>query len=305
VSFREHMIRTMVAELGRLEAPGRRMAGRVGLQVRAAVTRLWENGELRRASDPAQLIHRVVSRTMQPIAQTIADAMLLSDLYGRRRAALNAWEWMRKKGVRKASLKMFASTAYEGALDWAKARSDLGPKQLELLAKKYSAQALVVYERAQQSLERRLEQAVLEALRSCAHVRDGKRMIQDAFKSAGYVPGADHTLEAIYRTQVQAAYSAGRWNKLESPEVQEILWGFEYATAGDDRVRPDHARMDGVKRPKNDPIWNVWTPPNGWNCRCLLLEIYGSDTATKVPAVKPDSGFAWNPGTVFKLPDDR
>lgn len=44
-----------------------------------------------------------------------------------------------------------------------------------------------------------------------------------------------------------------------------------YSTAGDDKVRPDHAALDGVTLPVEDPFWSYAYPPNGWNCRCNVI----------------------------------
>ena len=100
------------------------------------------------------------------------------------------------------------------------------------------------------------------------------------------------------------AYSAGRVNAWRDPVIDEILWGYEYNTIGDDRVRPTHEAMDGVRAEKDDPMWSMWTPPCGWNCRCALLEIFNDETKymtpTGSPNVKPDEGFGFNPGDVYR-----
>ena len=48
---------------------------------------------------------------------------------------------------------------------------------------------------------------------------------------------------------------------------------------GDGRVRPEHAAMDGITRPVNDSFWKKYYPPNGWNCRCTVMQ---SDSNTNV-----------------------
>jgi uncharacterized protein with gpF-like domain len=59
--------------------------------------------------------------------------------------------------------------------------------------------------------------------------------------------------------------------------------------------------MNGVIRPKDDPIWDRLTPPNHWNCRSTLLEVLdtGNPTAVPVGAVA-QQGFGFNPGQVFR-----
>lgn len=61
------------------------------------------------------------------------------------------------------------------------------------------------------------------------------------------------------------------WTSIE--EDKEIFPLLKYSTVGDRRVRPEHAEIDQVIKPVDDPFWDTWFPPNGWNCRCQVLKI--------------------------------
>lgn len=110
-------------------------------------------------------------------------------------------------------------------------------------------------------------------------------------------------LETIYRTASALAYNAGRWQ--DDKANWDTIWGFTYRTMRDDRVRPEHAAMDGTTLPKDDPIWRKWTPPCGWNCRCLLVTLYETPKRAVQPGKldgltpEPDEGFAFNPGDLL------
>lgn len=71
--------------------------------------------------------------------------------------------------------------------------------------------------------------------------------------------------ETLVRTHAQLAFGAAQY-QLNEDDPHDTIWGYTYATVGDDRVRPEHARLDGLTRPKDDPIWKTIWPPNGWNC---------------------------------------
>jgi SPP1 gp7 family putative phage head morphogenesis protein len=45
-----------------------------------------------------------------------------------------------------------------------------------------------------------------------------------------------------------------------------------YHTVGDARVRPTHAALDGITRQVGDNFWRSYMPPNGWNCRCTVIQ---------------------------------
>ena len=66
------------------------------------------------------------------------------------------------------------------------------------------------------------------------------------------------------------AEAASKWQEFESEK--EVFPMLRYDTAGDERVRASHKKMDGIIKPVDDPFWNVHAPPNGWNCRCELLQ---------------------------------
>ena len=73
-----------------------------------------------------------------------------------------------------------------------------------------------------------------------------------------------------FQAGLRSAYSAGRY---ERGMRSEVLTHFVYRTMQDDRVRPEHALLDGVALPKTDPFWQTHTPPLGWNCRCLTYAV--------------------------------
>ena len=106
-------------------------------------------------------------------------------------------------------------------------------------------------------------------------------------------------IETIFRTQSQMAFQAARFQS-----DQDEVWGYKYVTMGDNRVRDEHAQLDGVVRQKDDPFWDTYWPPNGWNCRCQVVSIFNKRRQTRVPsgAASPDEGFQFNPGRVLNGP---
>jgi SPP1 gp7 family putative phage head morphogenesis protein len=89
--------------------------------------------------------------------------------------------------------------------------------------------------------------------------------------------------EALYRTHTARAYSAGQIAVLQSPAVRDQFPYLMYSATHDSRVRKDHLAMErhglqgtAVYR-ADDPVWQVFYPPWGWNCRCVVIPI---DVAT-------------------------
>jgi uncharacterized protein with gpF-like domain len=71
-------------------------------------------------------------------------------------------------------------------------------------------------------------------------------------------------------------------------------------------VRLNYAAMDRKVFQYNDPIWKIWFPPNGFQCRCIVRSLskqYRDKNGIKVEneseiKVKPDKTFN-NPGEVL------
>lgn len=74
-----------------------------------------------------------------------------------------------------------------------------------------------------------------------------------------------------YETAVLTAESASNYQRLSKKTKLFPYW--KYNTAGDDRVRPEHAELDGLVLPASDPRWDKIFPPNGWKCRCYITPL--------------------------------
>jgi SPP1 gp7 family putative phage head morphogenesis protein len=77
-------------------------------------------------------------------------------------------------------------------------------------------------------------------------------------------------LKAEYNYAIAASQSAVNW--LQYQDAKEVKPLLEYQTAGDDRVRLEHNKLDGIAVPIDDPFWDTYYPPNGWGCRCDVVQ---------------------------------
>lgn len=77
-------------------------------------------------------------------------------------------------------------------------------------------------------------------------------------------------LRAEYNFIHSSAEMAAKW---EGFMEDGDRYNLQYRTAHDDRVRPEHAALDGVTLPMSDSFWESYYPPNGWNCRCTVVQV--------------------------------
>lgn len=88
-------------------------------------------------------------------------------------------------------------------------------------------------------------------------------------------------LRAEYNFVSASAEMAAKWEEFAEDGDR---YNLQYRTQKDDKVRPEHAALDGVTLPPSDSFWEEFYPPNGWNCRCTVVQVRKS----KYPATDHD-----------------
>lgn len=80
----------------------------------------------------------------------------------------------------------------------------------------------------------------------------------------------ENYLRAEYNSSIAQSRTASQWQEIKKNE--KFLPMLTYHTVGDGRVRPTHEALNNISRPVSDSFWNKFMPPNGWNCRCTVLQ---------------------------------
>ena len=104
--------------------------------------------------------------------------------------------------------------------------------------------------------------------------RNGKDIIDP---ETGEVFGSPRRLETIYRTNMQSAFNAGKYQGYMENIDSRPYW--MYDAVNDSRTRPAHSAMDGLVYRYDDPFWATFYPPNGYNCRCSVIALSEDDVA--------------------------
>ncbi|MGP1571889.1 MAG: phage minor head protein [Moraxella sp.] len=78
-------------------------------------------------------------------------------------------------------------------------------------------------------------------------------------------------LRTIYHTNMQTAYSAGQWQRVQ--ETKEFLPYLKYMPSISTHRREEHKRYYGIIRPVDDPVWQSLFPPNGYGCKCWVKSL--------------------------------
>ena len=164
--------------------------------------------------------------------------------------------------------------------------------------------------------------ALSKAISKGTSFGDFKKDCASIFEKRGWTGKRAWRVDNIFRTNIQTAYSVGRWKQIQA--VKDEFSYLLYSAVNDTKTRPIHLALNNKVYPVDHPFWDTWTPINGYRCRCTtvplnenlakrmgykvetddptnsLIEPIDPKTGNRMPAVQllPDPGFGFNPGKV-------
>lgn len=83
--------------------------------------------------------------------------------------------------------------------------------------------------------------------------------------------GSPRRLRTIFDVNMRTSYAAGRWNQIERVKARRPY--LRYEAVLDRRTRDAHKRWHGTTLPVDDDWWKTHAPPNGWKCRCTIVQL--------------------------------
>lgn len=124
------------------------------------------------------------------------------------------------------------------------------------------------------------------------HVRDlTEELLLDALPTAN-VPAYLNTLA---RTNTFEALNEARYAEFTDPAVSDFVLALMYSAILDDRTTVICETLDGSIYTPDNPVWEMYRPPNHYNCRSLLVAVTALDAwdgmESDQPTVEPQEGF--------------
>jgi len=127
-------------------------------------------------------------------------------------------------------------------------------------------------------------------------IRDGGTLRDFRQRSIGLINTTPWHLETVFRTNVQSAYGAAKWERVQS--LKSLSPYGRYSAVMDGRTRPQHAKLHGLVYPLNHPFWRSYWPPWDYNCRCHVktltqyeVERSNIKIETAIPDVRVSTDF--------------
>ncbi len=97
----------------------------------------------------------------------------------------------------------------------------------------------------------------------------------------------EHWLKAEHQTATAAARMAEKWRNFQRRKA--TYPNLRYVTQEDERVRASHRPLHGIIRPVDDPFWDVFYPPNGYRCRCNVIQTDEPVTGSEGDYIVPET----------------
>lgn len=171
---------------------------------------------------------------------------------------------MAKKSIELPAPEIIAEpVAPDAAIAFWKQRAKLTDEEAKALGEEVKHRAFYVTGLAKQDLVQLVSDGIEEALKKGEALADFKKRIAAAIQTQGW---HDYRVENIFRTNMQTAYSAGRYKKMQAVKSSRPYW--QYIAVMDKRVRPSHAILHEKVYPADHEFWSSNYPPNGFRCRC-------------------------------------
>lgn len=134
-----------------------------------------------------------------------------------------------------------------------------------------------------EDLLKEVRDAVAAALENGTDFAEFKRRLKPYLMAKGWlaetldtgeqrlVMGSNRRLRTIYHTNLQTAYAAGQWSRIQ--QTKHWLPYLCYMPSVSENPRLSHKKYYGICRPVDDVIWQSIMPPNGYGCKCWIKQL--------------------------------
>lgn len=158
--------------------------------------------------------------------------------------------------------------APDAAIEFWRAKSAMTEKEALALAEGERWRAFWVAGLTRHDQIQCVYDAIGKVLEHGETLADFRQRIASVIQTQGW---DGYRVETILRTNIQQAYSAGRYKKMQA--VKSSRPYLQYLAIMDKRVRPSHAVLHEKVYPADHEFWNSNYPPNGFRCRCAAVSL--------------------------------
>ena len=185
----------------------------------------------------------------------------------------------------------------EAAIAWWKQRAKLTDAEARALTEGARQRAFYVTGLARRDLVQLVSDGIQAALENGETLDSFRERITDAIRAEGW---HDRRVELIFRTNMQSAYAAGRWKKIQAVKASRPYLQYVARMV---RTRPSHAILHRLIYPVDHEFWKTNYPPNGFRCHCHVVTLSSRQVEKRGLTVQkemPKSGVWKDPKTGYE-----
>jgi len=224
--------------------------------------------------------------------------------------------------------------AFVEAIDYFSKKEIMHPDKFYLLAAEARVKAFTVSNVSSLQILKSVHGEVQKSLEEGTTLKEFQKSFDDILFKKGYDPLSPWQVETVFRTNIQTAYSVGRYQgQKERAELRPYL---VFNAIDDSRTTELCYELGGSGDPSkakcyrfDHPFWDVFYPPNHFNCRSSVDDLSEEEVkeeglavltedqtkkdyypvlpdgtqATEPIPLYPPEGFDVNPGKVVWEPD--
>lgn len=196
-----------------------------------------------------------------------------------RATGLAAFE-MGRKDFRKHFRQTAARRRQASKFDAANPGGQSFQQQIRAFENRWAARSEAVATEFGREVERDVRNVLLKALETGETQRETEAKLAKVFEK--YTTGTTTAggavnpwrLETMVRTNFNGAYNQGRFISSRDPDVADFVQGYVYSAILDQRTSDICDGLDGIVLAANDPQVDRIVPPNHFNCRSILVEVF-------------------------------
>lgn len=192
--------------------------------------------------------------------------------------------------------------SFDEAIEWFRQKLSMSAKDYYALEEELRAQAFTIsgvgnLDTIQQVYDA-LDKALSKGTGFAKFQKEVKASLESAWGRSDKVTG--WRIENIYRTNVQSAYAAGRYEQQTEPDALELRPYWQFSAVLDGNTSAICSKANGVVLRNDDPWWNTHIPPLHFSCRSAIRTLTTKQAerigiTSKIPDVQSGEGFGYKP----------
>ena len=203
----------------------------------------------------------------------------------------------------------FAGVTFDEALDYLRKKINLPTQTWKDIWHSAHTKAFTIAGAMKEDLLNDFRNSINKAIAEGVTLKEFKKDFTGIVKKHGWsfngAPG--WRSRVIYETNIQVAYSTGRYKQMQAIKKQRPYWEYRH----NDSINPRklHLSWHGKVLSADDAWWDTHYPPNGWGCRCSVVALSKRDInrLNKNIESAPQNGFyEWTDkatGAVHTIPN--